>query len=119
MVWGFHLLIDLKGLNVDEDLLNNEYYLNLFLTEIVEVADMKLWGAPTFKRLTECEPHLSGTTIIAPIHTSSIVIHICDKTKEAYIDIFSCKNFTRENIINIVDKYLRPSVRTFKFLHRG
>jgi S-adenosylmethionine/arginine decarboxylase-like enzyme len=39
------------------------------------------------------EPHLYGYSVLQLIQTSDITAHFCDATGDAYIDIFSCKEY--------------------------
>ncbi len=48
----------------------------------------------------EIEPHLVGTSAVQFIKTSSLVIHALDLMKTAHLNIFSCKSFDPDVVVD-------------------
>ena len=42
------------------------------------------------------------------IETSAVTGHFCDKSGDAYLDVFSCKDFDSEVAIGVVERHLQP-----------
>jgi len=52
------------------------------------------------------------------IETSNITGHFCDKDGNFYIDVFSCKPFENDIVLNVVDKYFHPAKIRTHFISR-
>jgi S-adenosylmethionine decarboxylase len=117
--WGYHLMLDCGNLECDIELLNDKDYLIKFVEAILETTQMKAWGEPVIERLgDDCIPELSGYTVVQLLHTSNMCLHVCDKIKTLYFDLFSCKKFDCDKAQKVVEDFFKPqSVRT-SFLTR-
>jgi len=49
-----------------------------------------------------------GYSLLQLITTSNITAHFVTKTKAAYIDIFSCKEFDTNVVDNLIQNYFSP-----------
>lgn len=95
-MYGQELIIDLRNCNVSKF---TRKYITKYFIELCELIDMEredlhFWddeGIPENEKRTE--PHVVGVTAVQFIITSSITIHALTLLKEAYINIFSCKEF--------------------------
>ena len=106
MIWGYHLRLNVSGCN-DKILKKEE--LDKWICELVEKIDMITFGAPQIVHFGKNEPHLSGWTVTQLIETSNIMAHFCDNTKQAYIDIFSCREFHHDLAINHFKEFFEPA----------
>ena len=94
--YGFELILDLHLCDVFRFTRES---LKEYFTKLCEAIDMKqcelyFWddeGVPSEERQTS--PHAKGISAVQFILTSSIVIHTLDLMKNAYVNIFSCKEF--------------------------
>ncbi len=95
-MYGIELIIDLKTCNVDK--FTRESIGNYFdgLCKLIDMqqGDRHFWddeGLPP----EECQtnPKTCGVSAVQFILTSTIVIHTLTKLKNAYVNIFSCKEF--------------------------
>lgn len=120
--WGYHLMVDCGGLQLSEEKLNDQEHLLAFVENVLVVSDMKPWGVPIVMRLTEKDGEfpdsLSGWTIIQLLHTSNMTLHVCDKAKTLFFDLFSCKQFSNDKVIEIVEQYFDPARTRVNFLTR-
>ncbi len=114
--WGYHLILDCKACDVaaitSRDTLAN------FTKVIVDAIDMKSYGEPLLVHFAEHNPEAAGYSLLQFIETSSITGHFVDKNGDAYIDIFSCKPFSAEVAIGVVQKLLNPQNIKSQFITR-
>lgn len=114
--WGFQLLLDCS--NCDTDIVTDKVKLAKFVRELVKEIDMVAVGEPMVKHFPQRDPGKNGLSLVQLIETSSITVHCVDKTKDAYLDIFSCKEFSQEDATAFVDKQLKPEHIRVDFLTR-
>ena len=96
--YGYELILDLHNCNPETF---NRNSLKGFFTKLckkidMEACDLHFWDdlhTPEDEKQTE--PHTKGTSAVQFILTSSIVIHTLDELQKVYINIFSCKHFSR------------------------
>lgn len=120
--YGQELIVDLKGCDVSRF---NREYLAKYFVELCELIDMEredlhFWdeeGIPEGEKRTE--PHVVGITAVQFIITSSITIHALSILKEAYINIFSCKDFSCNEAIRYTRRYFDAREFTAKVIKRG
>jgi len=77
---------------------------------------MKAYGEPQIQHFGD--GNKSGYTMIQLIETSNITAHFCEETGDAYIDVFSCKSFTKENVVDEVETFFIPEKVYTNFLVR-
>jgi S-adenosylmethionine/arginine decarboxylase-like enzyme len=94
--YGIELILDLH--NCDSSTFNRKSirkYFKLLCEKIDMQAEKICWwddhGLP--KDLCQTESHTKGTTAVQFILTSNITIHTLDILKNAYINVFSCKEY--------------------------
>ena len=80
----------------------NRRSLDAYFERICGIIDMQkceryFWDdVGVSKEEQQTEPHLKGTSAVQFILTSNITIHTLDKLKKAFINIFSCKDFSAD-----------------------
>jgi S-adenosylmethionine decarboxylase len=104
-MWGKHLILDCAG--CPRELISNKALIRSFVEALVPAIDMKAVGAPVIEYLSP-EPRLAGYSLMQLIETSSITGHFCDASGEAYLDIFSCKDFNARDALDVVTTYFAP-----------
>jgi len=72
----------------------------------------------TPKEEKETEPHLVGTSAVQFIKTSNITIHTLDILCNAYINIFSCKNFDEKIVIQVSQECFEGEVVNKQIIRR-
>ena len=85
---------------------------------LIKKIDMKLMQGPTISYVNQ--PGNRGTTCMALIETSHIVIHIWDEPNPGLIqlDIYSCKEFNLEIVMKHIKEYFNVLNMQYKFLDR-
>jgi S-adenosylmethionine/arginine decarboxylase-like enzyme len=103
--WGYHLVIDARGCN---DSCKSGDALTTWVHELVELIDMVAYGKPMVEHFAKHDPLKAGYTVIQMIETSAITGHFVDLNGGAYIDIFSCKPFDVQKVLDHLLKYFEP-----------
>lgn len=122
--FGWLSVYDLKNCKGD---INNRLLLSNFLEVLVEnIMGMNIIGIPQYEYFEDNEFNrerdLIGYSITCIISLSSITIHICELSKTAYIDIFSCCELDEniENqIFNLIKSVFEPDEIRGKIIRRG
>ena len=95
--FGKELIIDLHECNSEKFTRHhiNEFFKGL-CKEIDMVACKQAWWDYTndAEAYNKAPDHLKGTSAVQFIMTSNITIHTLDVTKNVYLNIFSCKDFS-------------------------
>lgn len=103
--WGFHLVLDIKSCERVKD---KEHIAN-FARELVKRIDMVPYGEPQVVHFAEHDIDKAGNTLIQLLQTSNIMAHFLDNTGDCYLDVFSCKAFNPQDVIDVVNEYFKPT----------
>jgi len=114
--WGYHLTLDCH--DCDRPSIKNEEHVKEFIQELMKRIDMKPIGDTRVEYTAAEFPDKAGLTAVQIIVTSTIVAHFIDSTGDLYLDVFSCKQFDIETVVNTVDEYFKPSNTRVNFLTR-
>ena len=89
-----------------------------WMKQLINKIDMKLMQGPSVTYVDQ--PGNRGTTCMALIETSHIVIHIWDETNPGLLqlDIYSCKEFDLKLVVTHLEEYFNVSKMQYKFLDR-
>jgi S-adenosylmethionine decarboxylase len=97
----FHLILDM--VNVDLKKLNDKEFLINIISDLTKLVKMKILFRPKVIKGVDENP---GLTAFCIIDFSHISIHTFTKTNEFYLDIFSCKPFNKNKVIQYIKKVL-------------
>ena len=114
--WGYHLILDCKGCSLES--VTNSDVIASFVKELVQEIDMVSYGDPTIVHFAEHTPEAAGFSLVQLIETSAITGHFVDCSGDAYLDIFSCKEYDIEKAMAVVKKYFEPEKIQTHFLKR-
>lgn len=101
--WGYHLMLDCSGLN--HTAITNKDIITAFIKELVWRIDMIAFGEPMVEHFATHDPDKAGISFVQMIETSNLTGHFVDLDNTAYIDVFSCKPFNNEDVINTVREF--------------
>jgi len=104
-VWGQHLVLDMGGCN--ENIARKES-LRDFVAELVDAIDMVAYGEPVIEHFATHSQAAAGYSMVQLIETSAITAHFSDHNRDVYLDVFSCKSFDENMVVQVVDKYFEP-----------
>lgn len=112
--WGYHLLLDLGSCNPVA--VRSKPVIVKFTKTLVKNIDMVAYGAPQVVRFGTDDK--MGYTLVQLIETSNITAHFCESTNDAYLDIFSCKPFEPQKVLNLVKEVFEPTTFQTRFVLR-
>lgn len=104
--WGYHLLLDCS--NCDRDHITNENHIKTFIKTLVKDIDMVAYGEPMVAHFATHDPQKAGYSFCQMIETSNITGHFVDINGDFYVDVFSCKPFSNETVIDLVNTFFSP-----------
>lgn len=91
-----------------------------FVNQIIEIADMQAHGDPLIWEDNHAqELHLQGTSVFQFIKTSNIVIHTMTITGLALLNLFSCKTFDPDKVLEFGKEYFQSDNVKLTVVHRG
>lgn len=102
--WGFHLALDCKECFLPY--IKDADNVKRFAQALVIRIDMKAYGEPQVIHFGEGDKE--GFTLVQLIETSNICGHFCNDTGDCYIDVFSCKEYNKEIVIDTVKEFFAP-----------
>jgi S-adenosylmethionine/arginine decarboxylase-like enzyme len=112
MAWGYHLLLDLKNCKSISDIT-----IEKFVIELLPKIKMNPVGVPHIEYLLPKTPN-AGYSMVQMIQTSNLTAHFVDATREGYVDLFSCKQFDQQIVIDVATKCFQPESIKHTFLER-
>ena len=113
-MWGYHLALDCAKCNIEK--IKSKQHVEQFARELVKRIDMKAYGEPQVVHFGEGDKE--GFTLIQLIETSNISAHFCNDTGDAYIDVFSCKEYNCDEVQETVQQYFCPETISFHYILR-
>jgi S-adenosylmethionine/arginine decarboxylase-like enzyme len=113
-LWGWHLSLNLSG--CDLLAIKNKEKLDQFTRQLVKDIDMVPYGDPQIVYFGHEDK--SGYTILQLIETSNICAHFVDELESGFLDIFSCKEFDKDVVINLIKEYFNPVEITSTYQER-
>lgn len=115
--WGYHMTVD--GAACDKSLITDGDHIAAFASALVEAIDMKAYGSPMVVHFAAHAPDKGGFTLVQLIETSNICGHFVDSTGDMYLDVFSCKEFDPNIVIDVVNEWFKPKSVVVNTLIRG
>jgi S-adenosylmethionine/arginine decarboxylase-like enzyme len=115
-MWGKHVIIDMSA--GDKGRVRSAKHIRRFVETLVETIGMKAYGPPVLEHFAEHVPEAAGYSLMQLIETSAITGHFCDHSGDAYIDIFSCRDFQAELAVEVVRAAFHPEHINFITLAR-
>lgn len=115
MAWGYHLALDCKSCNKDK--ITDKVFIVTFTKHIIETAGMVPYGLPQIEYLLTGTEN-AGYSVLQMITTSNFTAHFIDSSGDAYVDLFSCKEFDVQKIAGTVKVMLEAQDMKATLLHR-
>jgi len=103
--WGQHLILDMGGCN---EKISRKESIRAFVAELVDAIDMVAYGEPLIEHFATHSQEATGYSLVQLIETSAISAHFSDHNRDVYLDVFSCKSFDSNRVVQVVDKYFEP-----------
>jgi S-adenosylmethionine/arginine decarboxylase-like enzyme len=116
--WGYHLILDCGDL--DPFAIDDHTTIYNFTKQLVKDIDMVAYGEPQIVHFGS--GNKAGYTLVQLIETSNICGHFVPNDLKGgnalYLDVFSCKTFDIDAVIELVNKYFKPSTVRTTYLTR-
>ena len=106
--------IDLHG--VDREIITNPESIKIFIYNLCKTLKMKRHGETLVDRFGS--GRLEGYSALQFIETSSITCHFDEFADRAFIDVFSCKEYDSQKIVNFCKKYLKAKHGSYNTINR-
>jgi S-adenosylmethionine decarboxylase len=111
--WGYHLILDCS--HCEESAIRDYDTIYNFTKQLVKDIDMVAYGEPQIVNFGS--GNKAGYTLVQLIETSNICAHFVNEDNTMYLDVFSCKEYDDQVVIDLVKKYfgaaqIRPSYLT-------
>jgi S-adenosylmethionine decarboxylase len=113
-VWGKHLVLDC-GQCIHKRIID-PVNIAWFAKELVRRIDMVAFGEPQVVYFGNDDK--TGYTLVQLIETSNIIGHFNDKDDTAFIDVFSCKDFSTNEVVQCVEEFFGPALISRRLLYR-
>ncbi len=121
MSYGKELIIDMHECNIE--MFNRSrirtYLINLCSKIDMNREDLHWWDyEDDMDGYLNAPSHLKGTTCIQFISTSNITIHALDDLKKVFINIFSCKEFDTDIVVEYTSDFFEGNVANHMVVDR-
>jgi S-adenosylmethionine/arginine decarboxylase-like enzyme len=110
-------MLDCSGCN--KETITNEEHIGVFIRYLVDRIDMVAYGDPMIAHFATHDPDKAGYSFCQMIETSNITGHFVDKNGNAYIDVFSCKEFNIQEVVDAVNCHFYPEKIRINYLTRN
>jgi S-adenosylmethionine/arginine decarboxylase-like enzyme len=112
--WGYHLILDAAGCN--HDLITDGNNITAFANALVKAIDMVPFGEPQV--INFGSGNKAGYTLVQLIETSNICAHFVNEYDHMYLDVFSCKPFDQQIVVQVAQEYFQFTGIKVGFLER-
>lgn len=100
--WGMLTCIDLYG--CDPESIRSKEEIGRFVKELCDLIEMRRFGETQIVHFGEDEK-VAGFSMTQLIETSLISAHFANKTNTVYLDVFSCKPYEPETVVDFSKRF--------------
>lgn len=105
-MWGRHLVLDCSA--CDPEAVCDADAIRWFCKDLVASIGMVAYGEPVLEHFATHLPEAAGYSLVQLIETSAVTGHFCDLSGDAYLDVFSCKDFDPVVAVGVVERHFHP-----------
>ena len=114
MPWGYHLILDCYECN--PNLIRDKTNITSFARSLVDRIDMKAYGEPQVIHFGSDDK--AGYTLVQLIETSNICAHFAEESNTVYLDVFSCKLYKINDVLEVVKEFFDPKRIRERYVER-
>ena len=114
MPWGYHLILDCY--ESDPRLIRDSDNIAAFAKTLVKRIDMKAYGEPQVVHFGSDDK--AGFTLIQLLETSNICAHFAEESNTVYLDVFSCKPYKINDVLEVVKEFFDPKRIRERYVER-
>jgi S-adenosylmethionine/arginine decarboxylase-like enzyme len=100
--WGLMVSVDLRKCDLAK--ISSKEVITQFAIDLAEYINMKRYGDPIVIRFGDNDK-VAGYSLVQLIETSQISGHFADFSRQAFIDVFSCREFPPKKTAQYCKKY--------------
>lgn len=104
--WGLYTSVDIH--NCDPAIIRDADMIRQYVVQLCDLIEMKRFGETQVVHFGEDE-RVAGYSMIQLIETSLISGHFANSTNSAYLDIFSCKFYDANTMVEFTKDYFKAS----------
>jgi S-adenosylmethionine/arginine decarboxylase-like enzyme len=112
--WGYHLILDCS--DCDHEAITSHDTIYNFTKQLVRDIDMVAYGEPQIVNFGS--GNKAGYSLVQLIETSNICGHFVNETDAMYLDVFSCKPYDTDVVVNLVKKYFNANSVRVSYITR-
>lgn len=101
--WGYHCITDCGGCDLEK--ISSKENIVAFTKELVKRIDMTAFGEPIVEHFATHDPAKAGYSMLQLIETSNLSAHFVERDRTAYFDVFSCKPFSNDVVIDTIKEF--------------
>lgn len=113
--WGYHTILD--GALCDGESIRSYENVYNFVKELVQEIDMVAYGEPQIVDFGS--GNKAGFTLVQLIETSNICAHFTNEDNSMYLDVFSCKPYDPQKVVEVAQKYFKFEKFKTAYLERN
>ena len=115
--WGYHMTLDCGACDIAS--ITDGGHIAAFSRALVSAIEMQAYGDPTVVHFAAHDPTKGGYTLVQLIETPNICAHFVDETGDMYLDVFSCKEFDPNVVMEVVKEWFTPQTAVVNTFVRG
>lgn len=101
--WGYHFIANVAGADLES--ISSEENIANFTNKLVTDIQMVPYGKPQIVKFGTGDK--AGYTLVQLIETSNICAHFSEEKQEIYLDVFSCKSFDPNVVMELIKEYFK------------
>jgi S-adenosylmethionine/arginine decarboxylase-like enzyme len=113
--WGLLTCIDLY--KCDPDMIRDAQKIRQFVVELCDLIEMKRFGETQVIHFGEDE-RVAGYSMTQLIETSLISAHFANQTNTTYLDVFSCKTYDPQAVVDYAKGFFRADRVNIQVIQR-
>lgn len=114
--WGWLTTIDARYCNEN---INSPEVIQAFIDETLDKIEMIPIGGTHILWCDTNDPEKVGYSVYQLLQDSNISIHFCPSNdNQAYLDLFSCKPYEAQTVVDLFNKYFAPEKAAVGFHER-
>lgn len=114
--YGVELIMDLDV--KDQRVIADPHMLKAYVAALIKGIEMKAYGPVWIKHFGHASAVTAGYTVIQPIETSSVVLHLSEGNLTAHINVFSCQPFSHVAALQFTEAFFDNWRTTYTVLNR-
>jgi S-adenosylmethionine decarboxylase len=110
-------MLDCSG--CDNAKISDRDNITAFTKELVRRIDMVAYGEPVVARFATHDPGKAGYSMMQLIETSNLAAHFVERDNTMYLDVFSCKSYKIEDVMDVVTEYFGATKIRVNYITRN